>query len=149
MEETERGQVTGTTEAGEVRELGRPAPGRAPAASAPGVEEEGRATELPSERPEIDRERSGVGAQPTQEAATTPTGEQRPLATHTVRELAGTDERGTGATGVRAAPGREDREGASERLHGLDYRITAIPPERPLVRQVLREGSQRQAHEIR
>ncbi len=149
MKETERGEVTGTTETRKVREAGRAAPGGTPAASAPGVEEEGRATELPSERPEIDRERPGARAGATQGETPTTIGEQRPLATHPVRELAGTDERGAGATGVRAAPGREDREGAIERLHGLDYRITTIPPKRPLVRQVLRERSQLQAHEIR
>lgn len=149
MEETERGEDTGDAETREVGEHGRPAPGRASAEGAPGTEKEGRVTELPTERPEIDRERPGVGDRPTKKEPPAPIGEQRPLATHPVRELVAEDERGAGAPGVRAAPRREDRKGASERLHGLDYRITAIPPERPLVRQVLREGSQRQAHEIR
>ncbi|KKK84656.1 hypothetical protein LCGC14_2781160, partial [marine sediment metagenome] len=123
--EAERGEATRATETREVRELGRPAPGRAPAPSAPGVEGERPTDELPAERPGRHPERVGVGAGQAEEAAPAAEEGGRPVATRPVRELAEADERGTGATGVRAAPRRRDRKGASERVHGLDYRITA------------------------
>ncbi len=103
MKETERGEDTRTTKTREVRELGRPAPGGISAASAPGVEEERPVAELPAERPAEHRERARARPQPTEGTAPTTAEGERPPATRAVRELAETDERGTGATGVHPA----------------------------------------------
>ena len=109
-------------------EAGREAPERAPAEGVPRTQAKRPVTELPAERPAEHRERARARPQPTEGTAPTPTQEQRPPATRPVRELAETDERGTGATRVRPATRRKDRKGVDKRVHGLNYRITAIPP---------------------